>query len=81
MGCPHLAYVGICHRSIITGMNTQIPWAPVIGVLLVVAGIAGWIFGFIPSTEGMTIITIGLGVLGIHSSNTQLAGKVNSGRF
>lgn len=54
----------------------NINWAPIIGVLLVVVSLAGWIFGFVQSSEALTMLTIGLGVLGIHSSNTQLAGSV-----
>lgn len=61
----------------------NISWAPIIGVLLVLVGIIGLAFNILASTDAFTVLTVGLGVLGIHSSNLQLAGKISgrTGRY
>ena len=60
-------------------MTTNIPWGPIIGVILVIVGVAGIAFGIVPNTDAFTILTVGLGVLGIHSSVNQAAGRIAKG--
>lgn len=52
---------------------TNIKWAPIVGILLLVIGVCGTaIPGIIPTESALTFIGLGLTTLGINHSNVQL---------
>lgn len=58
-------------------MNT-INWAPWVAGLQILFGVTGLLTGWIPGTEAMTILFLGLSVFGFHSSNVALGRKLGA---
>lgn len=57
---------------------TNINFAPIIGSVLLVGAVAGFVLHYVTGADATMIVALGLSLLGIHDSNVKLGSRLGA---